>query len=299
MALSSLFRDVLLKILVLRGIHPKLVKLISGLHSRTEKAVRCDGTISDYFPVNTGVRQGCALTNFNTCMDHVLVRMSEKSGCRVPFGTVRITDLDSVDDAVIFAETPEILREALESLSEEAEPLGLQVSWMKTKIQAFGEILDVTIESIPVSGKNVVKLKLTHFCSVIHSSTSCELQVSPRLAQAWSTLNLLNEGLWRCRYLCERSKVRVFRSVVLSVLLYSCETWTLTGELRWRLISFGTMSLRRILCYRWHGYMSIDRVLREAGLKQVTCIDRERYLPRYRRAARLPAEDPAHQIFSC
>ena len=58
-------------------------------------------------------------------MDHVLRRMSEKSGCGVSFGTVRITDLDIADDAVIFAETTEVLARVLELLSEEAEPLGL------------------------------------------------------------------------------------------------------------------------------------------------------------------------------
>ena len=57
MALSSLFRDVLWRILDFRGIPPKRVKLISGLYSCTDRPVRCKDTISDYFPVNTVVRQ--------------------------------------------------------------------------------------------------------------------------------------------------------------------------------------------------------------------------------------------------
>ena len=84
-----------------------------------------------------------------------------------------------------------------------------------------------------------------------------------------------------------------------AVLLYSSETWTLTAELRRRLNSFGTMSLRRILGYRWYDYMSNDLVLREAGLRQVTCIVRERQLRLYGHVARLPAEDPAHRILFC
>ena len=50
------------------------------------------------------------------------------------FGNVKISDLDFVDDAVIFAETLDILLGALEVLIEESELLGLQVSWVKTKI---------------------------------------------------------------------------------------------------------------------------------------------------------------------
>ena len=45
--------------------------------------------------------------------------------------------------------------------------------------------------------------------------------------------------------------------------------------------------------------MSNDLALREAGLRQVTCIVRERQLRLYGHVARLPAEDPAHWILSC
>ena len=83
-------------------------------------------------------------TLFNTCMDHVLEcmnhvleRMSEKSGYGVSFGTVRITDLDFADDAVILAETAEVLAGALDSLSKEAEPLGLRVSLIKIKVHGL------------------------------------------------------------------------------------------------------------------------------------------------------------------
>ena len=49
-------------------------------------------------------------------MDHVLGRMSEISGSEVSFGAVRITDLEFVDEAVIFVETTEVISEAHESL---------------------------------------------------------------------------------------------------------------------------------------------------------------------------------------
>jgi len=130
---------------------------MSELYSGTESAVRCGGTISDLFPVVTGVRQGCALapTLFSTCMDWILGRMLERSSCGASFGNVKISDLDFADDAVIFAETFDILLEALEVLNEESEPLGLRVPWVKTKIQAFNDILDATVLSVPVCGEHV------------------------------------------------------------------------------------------------------------------------------------------------
>ena len=146
--------------------------------------------------------------------------------------------LDLADYSVIFAETTEVLAGALDLLSEEAKPLGLRVSWIKTKVEAFDDILDPTVQSIPVNDENVELTKsLTYLGSVIHSSTSCELKVIRRLGRVWSAMNSLDEGVWRCRYICRRTKVRVFRSMVLPVLLYSCESQTLTVELRRRLNS--------------------------------------------------------------
>ena len=40
-------------------------------------------------------------------------------------------------------------------LNEGSEPLGLWVSWVKTKIQAFNDILDAVILSAPVCGEDV------------------------------------------------------------------------------------------------------------------------------------------------
>ena len=136
----------------------------------------------------------------------------------------------TIIDNYHYYHTTEVLAGALDLLSEEAEPLGLRVSWIKTKVHTFGDILNAIIESIPVCGENVeVTQTFNYLGSVIHSSTSCEIEVNRRLGRAWSAMNSLDQRVWRCRYLCKRTKVRVFRSLVLPVLLYSCETWTLTG----------------------------------------------------------------------
>ena len=70
-------------------------------------------------------------------------------------GIFKISDLDFADDAVIFAVTLTILLGAHEVLKEESEPLGLQVSWVKTKIQACIDILDAAILSVPVCSEDV------------------------------------------------------------------------------------------------------------------------------------------------
>ena len=105
--------------------------------------------------------------------------MLERSSCGASFGNVKISDLDFADDAVIFAETADILFGALEVLNEESEPLGLRVSWVKTEIQAFNDILDVAVLSVPVCGEDVeVVGSFTYLGSDIHVSAGCESEVN-------------------------------------------------------------------------------------------------------------------------
>ncbi len=75
-AFVSVHRETLWKLLSLRGISAGIIGLLSGLYSDTESAVKCEGGVSDFFPVTAGVRQGCVLapTLFNVCMDWVLGR---------------------------------------------------------------------------------------------------------------------------------------------------------------------------------------------------------------------------------
>ena len=85
---------------------------------------------------------------------------------------------------------------------------------------------------------------------------------------------------------------------MLPVLLDRCEIWNLTRDLRWRLNSFGTRSLWRILGSRWSDFVSTERSLRETQMRFVTCIVSERQLRLYGPVAHFPDADPAHQILS-
>ena len=135
----------------------KLVELISELYSGTENGVRCGGSISNLFAVVTGVHQGHVLAPslFKACTDWILGKMSERSSCGASLGKVTISDLDFEDDAVILVETMDVFVGAFKALNEELELLGLRVFWVKTKIQAFNDILDAAILSVPVCGEDV------------------------------------------------------------------------------------------------------------------------------------------------
>lgn len=300
-AFDSVHRETLWDVLRFRGIPAKIIGLMTGLYSGTESAVKCGGGISAFFPVNSGVRQGCVLAPslFNTCMDWILGKVVDRSHCGASVGNTRVTDLAFADDAVILAESLDVLVVALEALNEEAKPLGLKVSWIKTKVQAFGDLLDNAVESVHACGENIEVLEsFTYLGSVVHKNAGSGHDVIRRIGLAYGIMDSLNKSIWRCRYLCRRTKIRVFKSLVLPVLLYGCETWTLNTDLERRLNVFGSRCLRRIMGYRWDDFVSNERLYHETESRPVISIVRERQLRLYGHVARFPDVDPTHRVLS-
>ena len=98
---------------------------------------------------------------------------------------------------------------------------------VKTKIQPFNDILDAAVFSVSVCGEDVeVTERFAYTDSDIHVFASCGPEVNRHLGRAWGVMDSLDNGVWRCWYLCGRTKVQVFRSLVLPVLLFGCETWS-------------------------------------------------------------------------
>ena len=117
----------------------------------------------------------------------------------------------------------------------------------------------------------------------------------------WISIELIESidaSIWRCRYLSRRTKLRIFKSLVLPVLLYGCETWTLNSDLERQVDAFGTKCLRRIMGYRWFDHVTNERLLRETESRPITCLVRQRQLQFYGHVARFKDVDPAHKIVS-
>ena len=300
-AFDSVDRGSLWELLRRRGVPSRVLDLIAALYTDTESAVKFGGGTSRFFPVKSGVRQGCVLAPslFNTCMDRVMDGVVADGQCGISIGGSTINDLDFADDVVIFAETLELLGGALEVLSGECSPLGLQVSWIKTKIQVFGDLLGEDRPPVVVDGSNVdFTDSFCYLGGMISSSGGSEQDVNRRLGLANAVVTSLDRSIWSSRYLRRGTKVRLFRALVVPVLLYGSETWTLTVALERRLNSFCTRTLRRIMGYRWDDFVPNVRLLREAGMSATTVAITKRQLRLLGHVARFPESDPVRKILS-
>ena len=53
-----------------------------------------------------------------------------------------------------------------------------------------------------------------------------------RIGLTHGVMDSLSTSIWRCQYLCRRTKIRIFKSLVIRLLFYGCETWTLRINLK-------------------------------------------------------------------
>ena len=135
-ASDSVDRQALWKALRGVGMPQVLLNLIEDLHTGTTSRVRLGGTVSDSFPISSGVRQGYILAPALFCraivgIDWIMERTDQKAGIQV--GDEMCTDLDYADDVVLLAEQTDTLRSSLVEFCQTAEKLGLHFSWQKQR----------------------------------------------------------------------------------------------------------------------------------------------------------------------
>jgi len=149
--------------------------------------------------------------------------MSMKHGIQVEASN--LTDLVYADDTTLFLPSADVASSKLSSFTEAAAPLGLKISWAKTKLQNLGS--GSTPNSIAIDGSNVESVENFIYLGSLQSSNGrCSQDLKRRIELASSVMASLHR-VWKDRRLTFTTKLRVYEALILSVLLYAAETWTL------------------------------------------------------------------------
>ena len=82
--------------------------------------------------------------------------------------------------------------------------------------------------------------------------------------------------MWRTGEFRRETKLRIFKSNIIAVLLYGCETWRMTKTDEKRLDTFLHKCLRKILKVHWPLRVSNDEIRRRAGIEKISSQVRRR-----------------------
>ena len=99
---------------------------------------------------------------------------------------------------------------------------------------------------IKVKGQKLGTVTCFKYLGAVVSDDGSKPEVLSRIEQATAALTKL-KPIWRDNNISLGSKVKLMRSLVISIFLYACESWTLTAELEKRTQVFEMRCYRRLL----------------------------------------------------
>ena len=127
--------------------------------------------------------------------------------------------------------------------------------------------------SIVIEGTKLNNVEcLTYLGSTLTSTGSMDSEVSNRLAKAGASFGRLWTRVWRERGIKLPTKLAVYRAVVMTSLLYGCETWALYRKQLKTLDQFHLRCLRKIMGISWEDRVPNTEVLHRANMPGVEAL---------------------------
>ena len=213
------------------NISANLVCTIEQLYDKTTSAVQMNGSIEEWFRTKVEVRQGClrdlSPTLFNIFLVQIKSDALEEHDGKVSIGGRNITNLRLADDIDAPTEEEQELEALVESFNKTCTRYKMEISAEKTKLMKNSANGIQRDKGKRVEAGTVTSLK---YLGAVVSDDCSKPEILPRIAQATVALTKL-KPIWRDNNVSLGSKVKLMRSLVISIFLYACESWTLTAEL--------------------------------------------------------------------
>ena len=112
---------------------------------------------------------------------------------------------------------------------------------------------------ITVNNKKLETVRSFKYLGAIVSDEGSKLEVLSRIAQTTAAVTKL-KVIWTDKNIAISSKIRLMRSLVMSIFLYSCETWTITADIGRRIQALEMRCSRKLLGISYRDHITNDVV---------------------------------------
>nr|KAG5708729.1 hypothetical protein BaRGS_034946 [Batillaria attramentaria] len=152
-------------------------------------------------------------------------------------------------------------------MASTAGQIGLKISSKKTKHMRMNNRNNA---AITVNGEALEEVEyFTYLGSKMTTDGDSEKEVRERILKASQAFASL-KTIWRTRKISTKTKLRLFKSNVLSTLLYGAESWKMTKGISHKLEVFQNRCLRRILSIFWPNTISNSELHERTNTKPIT-----------------------------
>ena len=275
-AFDSVDRSTLWKLLRHYGIPPKLVNIIKESYDGFRCRVVHDGGLTDSFEVKTGVRQGCLLSPFLflLAIDWIMGETTKRQGNGIQWTfSDQLDDLDFADDIALLSHSNKQMQAKVDKMHAFSGSVGLRIHPGKTQVM---RVRSSSVEPIRLGQEALEDVdSFTYLGSIIDTKGGVTADIKARIGKARQSFGRLRP-VWRASNLTKKTKLRIFNSNVISVLLYGSETWCLTKVNKNRLQTFINKCLRYILGIWYPETISNQELLERTGQEPVVDVIRKR-----------------------
>ncbi|WP_419629653.1 reverse transcriptase domain-containing protein, partial [Thiolapillus sp.] len=147
----------------------------------------------------------------------------------VSIGGRTITNLRFADDIDGLAEEEEELANLVEHRDKASTAYGMEISAEKTKLMT-NNTSGINTE-IKANGQKLETVTSFKYLGSVITDEGSKPELLCRIAQATAALTRL-KPIWIDKSISLSPKIRLMRSLVTSIFLYACESWSLTVELQ-------------------------------------------------------------------
>src|SRR6476619_4802634 len=239
-----------------------------GLYMNQEAVVRIAGGESDSGIIGRGVKQGCPLSPllFSIYAEMMMKETLENVDEVIRVGDELIKDVKYADDQGMVANTESGLQSLMGSLNTTAKHYDMKINIKKTKAMVVsrngGERVNITGE-----GQSVEQVSKFRYLGLLISEDGRYLDdVKARIGMAKDAFNKRKELLIRSIRVDLRK--RLVKTLVWSVVLYGCETWTMRKEEINRSNAFEMWVWRRMGKVSWMDKRTHEQVLSSMNEKR-------------------------------
>ena len=276
-AFDKVRHNLLLSMLKQIGIDDKDYRIIHNLYFQQKAAIKLTEDLSNWIDIKRGVRQGCVMSPdlFNLYSEFIFRELEEiEEGIQI--NGQRINNIRYADDTVLIASTEAGLQLLLNKVLTSSEKFGLILNAKKTKVLVVSKQSPEPTINIMASNAKIEQVQhFNYLGSWITSDARCEKEIKRRITLAKTSFSNM-KNIFRDHKLTISLKTRLLKCFVWSVLLYGCETWTLTTKTKQRIEAVEMWFYRRILHIPWTAHQTNEKVLQKMNQKRnlLRCIEK-------------------------
>ena len=206
------------------GIPECLINVLCSLYNRQEATVRTEKGSTEWFNIGKGVRQGCILSRylFNMYTEIIMRKALDSTETGVKIGGQVIDNMRYADDTTLMEDTEHGMKNLIKRVKDESEKAGLYLNIKKTKLMTTDNITEFKIDDEYIE----IVESFIFLGSQITRNGGGDSEIRRRIGMTRATMKQLAHVI-KNNDLTLKTKIRLVNTLIFSVFLYGCESWTI------------------------------------------------------------------------